>query len=97
MYTYWTPSRLGTTVELLGGWIRSRYHERHPFGDNVVCQVGLIVEDIERTAQRYAEISTPVPPVHVTLAHDVTRRRKGEPSDATAKLAFFDFGQVQIG
>jgi len=69
-----------------------------PFGDNVVCQVGLIVEDIERTAQRYAEIfDVPVPPVHVTLAHDVTETTyKGEPSDATAKLAFFDFGQVQI-
>ena len=68
-----------------------------PFGDNLVCQVGLIVEDIERTAQRYAEIfGVAVPPVQTTLAHDVTETTyKGEPSDATARLAF-DFGQVQI-
>ncbi|WP_119071392.1 VOC family protein [Aggregatilinea lenta] len=69
-----------------------------PLGGNVVCQVGLIVENIEHTVQKYCDLfGVAMPPIQVTLAHDVTETTyKGAPSDATAKLAFFDFGQVQI-
>ncbi|NLX11092.1 MAG: VOC family protein [Chloroflexi bacterium] len=69
-----------------------------PFGEHLVCQVGLIVENIERTAQKYCDIfGVEMPPIQVTPTYDVTQTTyRGEPCDATARLAFFDFGQVQI-
>lgn len=69
-----------------------------PFGDHMICQVGLIVNDIESMVQRYSTIfGVDAPPIVETAGFEVTRTTyKGQPSNATAKLAFFDFGQVQI-
>lgn len=69
-----------------------------PFGNNVVCQVGLLVHDIEATARRYCEVfGMEMPPIIETPGYAISRTTyHGEPCDATAKLAFFDLGQVQI-
>src|SRR5258707_132420 len=64
----------------------------------MICQVGFIVRDIESTAQRFSEVfGLPRPKIHVTPGHEIAETTyQGEPSDATAKLAFFNTGQVQI-
>ena len=69
-----------------------------PFGNNVVCQVGLIVHDIEAMARKYCDVfGVEMPPIIQTLNYAVTKTTyKGEACDATAKLAFFDMGQVQL-
>ena len=107
MYTYLdTDKDLGITVELLeffGDSVTPTF-ENAPFpadkgiGTDVVVQVGIIVEDVERTKQRYAEVlGLTEPPTIVTPGYDKAKTLyKGQPSEATAKLAFFDLGQVQI-
>jgi methylmalonyl-CoA/ethylmalonyl-CoA epimerase len=68
-------------------------------GSNVITQVGMVVRDIEKTAQDWAKLlGVPVPDIILsgTLeeAHTVYR---GEPSKARAKLAFFRLGpQVEL-
>jgi catechol 2,3-dioxygenase-like lactoylglutathione lyase family enzyme len=71
---------------------------RPSLGTNVVCQVGLVVRDIERTARAYAEIfGLEVPPVRVTGTADRTQvRYRGKTTPGRAKLAFFQMGQVSI-
>ena len=67
-------------------------------GKPVVCQVGIVVRDIEKTARAYADVfGLPLPPVIVTdpLEKAGTRYR-GAPTEARAKLAFFSMGQVSI-
>ena len=54
----------------------------------------MIVSDIEATAQRYHEVlGVPLPSIQTTLGDSTY---KGQPSSATAKLAFMNFGQVTI-
>ena len=69
-----------------------------PFGNNAVCQVGLIVKDIEKTARKYCEVfGVDMPPIIVTLSYAIAKTTyRGKPCDVTAKLAFFNFGHAQI-
>jgi methylmalonyl-CoA/ethylmalonyl-CoA epimerase len=69
-----------------------------PFGNNVICQVGLLVNDIEATARRYCEVfGMEMPPILETPGYAISKTTyHAEPCDATAKLAFFTMGQVQI-
>jgi catechol 2,3-dioxygenase-like lactoylglutathione lyase family enzyme len=105
MYTYLDTDRdMGIVIELLEHFDGSPQLSAPPFpadkgiGTDIVCQVGIIVHDIEKTAQRYVDVlGVPKPPIQVTKGYDVTRTTyRGQPSEATAKLAFLDFGQVQI-
>ena len=68
------------------------------FGNNAVCQVGLVVHNIQKTAQKYCKIlGVEMPPIIETAGFEITKTTyKGQDSDATAKLAFFNLGQVQI-
>ncbi len=101
MYTYVnTDSDLGIVIELLEHFGGTPTFNAPPFpadkgiGTDVVCQVGLIVKDIEATAQRYSDVlGVPKPPIQTTLGGSTY---KGQLSDATAKLAFMDFGQITI-
>jgi catechol 2,3-dioxygenase-like lactoylglutathione lyase family enzyme len=70
----------------------------HSLGTNVICQVGLIVRDIERSAEAYSQIFGVLkPPVVVTDEPQFTHATfKGEPTSARAKLAFFQMGQVAL-
>jgi methylmalonyl-CoA/ethylmalonyl-CoA epimerase len=66
--------------------------------DKMVCQVGIIVRDIEKTGKAYAEVfGLPVPTPIITDTVDAAHTEyKGESTEARAKLAFFNMGQVQI-
>ena len=67
-------------------------------GAEIVCQVGVIVEDIEKTSKAWAGLlGVEVPPARLTDGKDVSHiRYRGESTDARAKLAFFSLGQVQL-
>jgi catechol 2,3-dioxygenase-like lactoylglutathione lyase family enzyme len=67
-------------------------------GKNVVCQVGLIVRDIETSAGAYSQVfGMSKPKITVTDAPEIARATyKGTPTQAQAKLAFFDMGQVSL-
>jgi catechol 2,3-dioxygenase-like lactoylglutathione lyase family enzyme len=63
-------------------------------GTNVICQIAVVVQDIERAARRYAEIfGLEVPSWHLTAPKEETNiRYRGEPTEARAKLAFLQMG-----
>ena len=67
-------------------------------GTMQVCQVGLVVHDIEKSLDAYCEVfGIPRPPVRITDEYEFTRAvYRGQPTRARAKLAFIDMGQVQI-
>jgi methylmalonyl-CoA/ethylmalonyl-CoA epimerase len=67
-------------------------------GSNVICQVGLIVRDIGRSIEAYSQVfGLPKPEVILTDAQEIAHTRyRGKPTDARAKLAFFDMGQVSL-
>lgn len=67
-------------------------------GTNTICQVGLIVRDIERSVQAYSQIlGMPKPEIIVTDAPEIAHTRfRGRPTQARARLAFFELGQVSL-
>jgi methylmalonyl-CoA/ethylmalonyl-CoA epimerase len=67
-------------------------------GTHIVCQVGLIVRDIERSIGTYSRVfGIPEPEIIVTDGPEIAHTRfRGEPTDARAKLAFFEMGQVSL-
>lgn len=67
-------------------------------GAEIVCQVGIIVEDIAKTSKAWADLlGVEVPPARLTDGQDVTHAvYRGAGTDARAKLAFFNLGQVQL-
>lgn len=67
-------------------------------GSTTVAQIAIVVRDIEAAMERYAAIlGLPVPDIIITAPGlEVHQTYNGEPSDAQAKLAFFNLGQVQL-
>jgi len=63
-----------------------------------LCQVGFVVHDVEATARKYAEaFGFPMPPIIETPGFDRAQTTvEGKPSEATAKLAFFQTGQLVV-
>jgi len=63
-------------------------------GSDVLCQVGILVRDIEKTSAEWAKfLGVEPPPVQMTgdlSAADT--KYMGKPSEARAKLAFFPVG-----
>ena len=72
--------------------------EKTGIGTNLVCQIGLVVKDIEKSAAAYCDVlGLPKPNIVVTDEFEKARTvYRGQPTEARAKLAFFDMGQVQI-
>jgi catechol 2,3-dioxygenase-like lactoylglutathione lyase family enzyme len=67
-------------------------------GSNVIAQIGIVVKDIEKSSEAYADLlGVDVPQWEMTdpveLSHTQYRSR---PSKARAKLAFFQLGNVVI-
>jgi methylmalonyl-CoA/ethylmalonyl-CoA epimerase len=64
-------------------------------GSHMVTQVGLLVHDIEKTAQVYADfLGVDKPEIKVTDVIEKSQAKyKGSPTKARAKLAFFKVGQ----
>jgi methylmalonyl-CoA/ethylmalonyl-CoA epimerase len=69
-----------------------------PLAGQPVCQVGVVVRDIQRSARAYAELlGQPVPEVIVTAAESEAHTRlRGAPTPARAKLAFFKAGSLSL-
>ena len=67
-------------------------------GTDVICQVGLIVRDIERTARVYADVfGADVPEIHITDTAEKTHATfRDAPTQGRAKLAFFQMGDVSL-
>lgn len=67
-------------------------------GTNFITQIGIIVKDIEKTSQAYADffgVEKPVANLTDTIDKAETEYN-GEPSEARAKLAFFNMGSLQL-
>jgi methylmalonyl-CoA/ethylmalonyl-CoA epimerase len=67
-------------------------------GNNKMVQVGIIVRDIEKTAADYAAFfGIDTPRAHLSDGYEKTQATyKGQPTQARAKLAFMDFGSLQV-
>ncbi len=105
MYAYLdTDKDLGVILELLEHYRDDSHPALKPFptdkgiGTDAVIQVGLVVNDIAATARRYQDVlGLPEPSQQRTPGFEITEATfRGEPTEATAKLAFFDFGQAQL-
>jgi methylmalonyl-CoA/ethylmalonyl-CoA epimerase len=105
MYAYLdTDKDLGVTIELLEHYQNATRAATPVFpsdkgiGTNLVLQVGIVANDIAALAKRYQEVlGLSEPSTQETPGYQVTEARfNGKPSEATAKLAFFDFGQAQL-
>ncbi|MGO5012431.1 VOC family protein [Niallia sp. Sow4_A1] len=72
--------------------------DKNILGNNVITQIGILVHDIEKTSQAYADffgIDKPDWSMTDTAAIAQTEYRK-QPTQARAKLAFFDMGSLQL-
>lgn len=67
-------------------------------GSTTLAQIAIVVKDIVASSKRYAEVlGLPVPEIITTNpGQDVHQTYNGVPSNAQAKLAFFQLGQVQL-
>jgi methylmalonyl-CoA/ethylmalonyl-CoA epimerase len=63
-----------------------------------VCQIALVVKDIEASVRRYAELfGVPAPKITRILPPEEAHTRfRGKPTASRAKLAVFDLGQVVL-
>ncbi|NLG85279.1 MAG: VOC family protein [Firmicutes bacterium] len=63
-----------------------------------LCQIGIVVRDIERTAANYARLlGLPVPEIVLTDPEEKAHTRyRGRPTKARAKLAFFQVGGMAV-
>jgi hypothetical protein len=68
---------------------------KKPLDTSTITQVAIIVRDIAKSAREFAEfLGAPVPEIRQTGTVDVAlTRHRGKPTQARAKLAFFDVGQ----
>lgn len=71
----------------------------HPIlNPTAVCQVALVVKDINQASEKYALLFG-VPKPEYIITDEVEKARttyRGESSPARAKLAFFDLGKIQL-
>ena len=72
--------------------------ETNILGTKFVTQIGILVHDIEKTAQAFADffgVEKPSSSLTDTLDKAQTQFR-GRSSEARAKLVFFDLGSLQL-
>lgn len=64
-------------------------------GTNVVTQIGILVHDIDKTSAEYAKfLGVDVPQwTETDIEEKAQTKYMGQPSQARAKLAFFDIGE----
>lgn len=67
-------------------------------GSTKLAQIAIVTRDIERAIENYVTIlGVPRPAVMITdPGNDVRATYRGQPTNAQAKLAFFDLGGVQL-
>ena len=66
--------------------------------NNSICQIGIIVRDIETSIRAYANVFgiAPTASIVTDTVDKAHTEYRGETTEARARLAFFDFGQVQL-
>jgi methylmalonyl-CoA/ethylmalonyl-CoA epimerase len=75
---------------------------RHPngniLGTKLITQIGILVHDIEKTSEAFADFfGVEKPQWSITDSVDKAQTQyRGKPSEARAKLAFFDMGSLQL-
>lgn len=69
--------------------------EKGFIGNPLICQVALVVKDIEQVAKDYAEfLGTDIPPICVSGTFEEAHTQlRGADCYATCKMAFFDVGE----
>jgi methylmalonyl-CoA/ethylmalonyl-CoA epimerase len=67
-------------------------------GNNVITQIGILVNDIEKVSQAYADFfGVPKPEAIVTdTVEKAQTEYNGNTTPARAKLAFFDMGSLHL-
>jgi methylmalonyl-CoA/ethylmalonyl-CoA epimerase len=67
-------------------------------GNNVITQIGILVNDIDKVSQAYADFfGVAKPEAIITDTVDKAQTEyNGASSEARAKLAFFDMGSLQL-
>lgn len=66
-------------------------------GTTVVTQIAVVVKDMDRAIDAYSKVfGLPKPDVIVTDAEAGRDVYRGKPTNAQAKLAFFNLGQVSL-
>jgi methylmalonyl-CoA epimerase len=78
--------------------MEDRLMQEKSIGTNAICQVGIVVRDIEKTAKAYADVfGLDMPEVTITDTEDMTHAKyRGESTQARAKLAFFRMGDISL-
>ncbi len=71
---------------------------KRPLSSTHMVQVGMIVRNAEESAKRFASLfGVPVPPANITDKADKTHAQyHGKPTEARAKLAFFNMGSLSL-
>lgn len=67
-------------------------------GTNLITQIGILVHDIEKTARTYADFFDMEKP-EINWTDSIEKAKSeyhGKPTEARAKLAFFDMGSLQL-
>ncbi len=69
-----------------------------PIDAKRICQVALVVRDIEKTAKNFSEIfGMPMPKIfQIPPAEEAHTRFRGKPTKTRAKLAVFDLGSLVL-
>lgn len=67
-------------------------------GNHIVTQIGILVHDIEKVSEAYAKFfGVEKPNISWTDGYELAQTEfKGKPSQARAKLAFFNMGSLQL-
>lgn len=67
-------------------------------GNHIVTQIGILVHDIEKISEAYAKFfGVEKPNISWTDGYELAQTEfEGKPSQARAKLAFFDMGSLQL-
>jgi len=63
-----------------------------------ICQIGVIVKDIEQKVKHWAQVlDSPVPDIHTIEGYEKTGAvYKGNPTSARARQAIFNLGDISI-
>lgn len=67
-------------------------------GNNIITQIGILVNDIEKVRDAYAKFfAIEKPPIVITdPVEKALTTLDGEPTEARAKLVFFNMGSLQL-
>jgi methylmalonyl-CoA/ethylmalonyl-CoA epimerase len=66
-------------------------------GTNIVTQIAIVVKDIDKTSEAWSKVfGLPKPEPIIAGGEGANAVYRGQPTDAQAKLAFFDLGQVSL-